>query len=943
MQKITFQSILILLSLVTSAVAEITVTDAGGGMATVYIHDLDLLGQRHAKLDIEVYFKGAATARRIDLMPAWQTPAVLIFGYEPGDVSVVVRGDGAVIKQFEGVVKSIEASQRIALTDKTAVIERGSAMADVPVIHQPDLTKLEPIELGKATRVVEWHDTETRVTSDISFPSIASNNLCAISRQTDHPDDPKRRSMYVSFRSTIYSGPNGTSPAPMNYLLEVPLDPKWLDGSGDKVITLGPRDVKVHSTDRRWPANNPNGKLITGQGKGGLGQGVGTMSLDDAGNIYYSSIPPNHLVRFNIRDARFEAPPIDIQAAMNEHLPNERDQEPKLLSEKRRYFDYVMVCGVSDGRLFVLPVRYAAYGAVRYSGVFSFPLDHWSEAEPFRARMCMLARSWPGSDISLYDYWTETGMKAGQLAPGVVHNGDYYFSSYTVQIPGGPWRIELNQDGSTRHIHPATWEEVRRARQAEAPALPSTASGLIHWWDYGILTTTRSKLRTALYGNHAEDTPLPEGTLTIYYDAIAAIRTDPQRHANLIAAQTGPAQAPGYMLIGVPGESGVLLGVSEKSYYITSYDVSKAAQGVVTKRYLPLDVGESQAYLPTKAGLNPYGRLWWRDGDDLYLILTGYTGITAMRYKSGDTTLSRFKPIHSLPATKSLDDMPNGRFIRERFPMLGMDNRVYLAGIGTVDRGGSPYSSGLGVFTPPTPAFIGRLSHMSRTRETGSLLSRIIHATDGRAVQQFILTGDMSQRAYLDMLSESDRPKNHDAQVYLYQLNPGEEPASVMGFSLPTIQKDGKRISGMDRHVFSQDRRYLVSLQMGRLLSFDLNTWQYVDGYDIDEAALWYPSDPSTCFIQSPNDRTFICVQPSKANTAIFHELHVSPAGELSLEPYLTLRAKHSQHFSAARRGVFAFTPDGSGNGSYDLCVGPYWREPGPKMWVIPDFIEPRQ
>lgn len=916
----------VLFSFVT-ALAEISVT-AGGDVTTVYIENLDLLRQRYDMLRAEIRVGGETFD--IDLTPAWQSPAVLVRA-RGEKVSVTLRGDGGVIEgQDQDVVVNVaQAEPRIALTDTAAEVEIVRPGVRLPVIHQPDLGALQPIALDDAPRELQWNNLHAQVTADICFPSVASNNHAALTRQTARPDDPTGRSIYVPLQSMIREG---DARSRMNYLAEVPLDPAWLDGEGDKTYALGPHDIRVHATDERY-----YGTIITGQSIAGLAQASGSMTLDQRGNIYYSVGAANRVVRFDVHAARFEMPPIDMQQAVDAYLPTPQ-QMPEELRGKRALFDNYVVCAVADGRLIYMPMRYVLYNVVILNGVFSLPLDHWDDAERFRAEMKLIARSWPGSDLSLYDFWPHKGMVAGNIAPGVMHAGEYHFASYTPRIPGGPWRVTLNSDGSGAQVNDSTYDVWEKALKAEYPAMYPNASGLINWWDYGVLTVTRAKLHEVLYGKEAERPAYADGTITVYYDAIAAMRTDPSRYAALLAAQEGPSEAACRLLIGVPDESGKLIGVGEKSYYLASYDVSRASEGVIRKRYLPHAGVPESVTLPVKAGLGPYGRVWWRDSDDLYLVMIGYTGVASMRYRSGDRTLETFESVRRLPPARSLDGAPTASFLRERWPVLGMDGRVYHAGYNVPDRGGNAYSSGLSVFTPPAPDFIGRVAHFSRTREVGGVLTRIIHEPNGGAVQQFILAGDQARPQYLEQLDEADRPANLDAQLLVYDVRSEEEPKAVMGFSLPI--RDGR--SGIDRHILSRDRRYEVSLQHGCLLVFDLAVWRYVDGMKIDPDTIWYPSDPETCFIQSPDDRTFLCMQPKDAAVATFYELNISPAGVLSLRPHLSIRADDAKHFDEARRGVFGFTPDENGDGSYDLCIGPYWRHAGSTMWFVPDFIQPR-
>jgi hypothetical protein len=102
-------------------------------------------------------------------------------------------------------------------------------------------------------------------------------------------------------------------------------------------------------------------------------------------------------------------------------------------------------------------------------------------------------------------------------------------------------------------------------------------------------------------------------------------------------------------------------------------------------------------------------------------------------------------------------------------------------------------------------------------------------------------------------------------------------------------------------------------------------------------------SNPDACFHRAPDDRIFFAVQEPKAATVVFHELLVSPTGELSTRAHLAITTEHAASLDVLRNGVLAFAADARGDGSYDLCIGPFWRAPGTQMWVIPDFIAARR
>jgi len=916
-------------------VPRVTVSDFPDAVV-VYVHDLDLLRAGPRALSAEVQLAGVPTTYRIDLGAGYQTPALLIRKAQPkpcGKISVVIRGDDNVIlRQEVDAGPLVEAVPRLSTTGVNAFIEPGRHMRQAPTILQPDLDKLSLLSLTDAQRVVELDSIVAKVESDINYPLVSANNNCAISRQTAHPGDPSRRSCYVPLKSQLYDPKTGKPARVVHYLAEIPLDPEWLKGTEDTTIMLPPDGIKIHTTARRWPPENPKGSFITGEGSGGLGQLVGSVAVDDDGNIYYSASMPCHVVRFNIAKGEFEAPPIDIIAAMNAHLPK-KEELPEELRDKGARWDTYIYVATGGGRLFVSPVRYAVYGQVYLNGVFSFPLADWYDAAKFRAGMRFVAGCWPGSPAALYNEWPKANAAAFKVAPGFYHDSKYYMTSYG-NTPGGPWCIELNPDGSPKRVSIVRAADMARARQEAAPALRQGAGGVINWWDYGVLTTTRAQLSQTLTGKR-DDKAI--GTLTIMYDAIAAMRLAPQRYADILSNLKGPSLAPCYMAVGIPDKPGHILAVGEYGYYLADIDLTVAANGVVPKKYLQLDTGKTPSQLPVKVGLGPYGHLWWQEGNKRYLIMVGYTGIARMLYSVDGKPLDRHDSVLLRMTERSLDGAPSAGFKWHQYPVAGIDGRVYLGGTHQVDRGGHPYSTGLMAFSFAEPKEALRLAHMSRASNTTRLRTRVLYEPDGHKRQEFVLAGGMSINAYILQMEDKDLPENRDAKLFFYACDEGSEPKDLFGFSLPVI--DGK--SGVTCQVFSRDRRYLVTLQHGCILTFDMANWRYVDGYRLSGEP-WRFERPHFCFQVAPDDRIFLGLHAKDAPTATFYEVDISPAGLISLRPHLTLKAGAVNLLQSLSGGVVAFVADPRGDGSYDLCLGPAARVPGTELWVVPDFLPPR-
>jgi hypothetical protein len=255
-----------------------------------------------------------------------------------------------------------------------------------------------------------------------------------------------------------------------------------------------------------------------------------------------------------------------------------------------------------------------------------------------------------------------------------------------------------------------------------------------------------------------------------------------------------------------------------------------------------------------------------------------------------------------------------------------------------VDRGGQPYDNGLSAFSFADPKESLCLTRMTRACHTGRLRSRVLFDPDGRRRQEFFLIGGTSVPAYVERLAPQDQPANRDAKEFLYECAEGDEPRALLGFSQPVVADN----SGVACHVLSRDRRFLVTFQHGCLLTFDLGAQRYADGRRIEGDA-WRFCKPDFHFNVAPDDRIFFCVQGQDAAKATFYEVDISPAGAIALKPHLTMTGPDAAAVQSVNGAVIAFVPDPSGDGSYDLCLGPYWRAPGTQVRLIRDFIPARK
>ena len=910
---------------------------------SVYVPNLDLLAGAADELtaEITVLCAEGQNRRTIDLRASWQTPAIVLRtpgGAHCQQAHVVIRADGEVAGEFTLDLAPAAPAEALPLSGEVAYTERGMVTGRMPRIELPDMAELRTVQLEDAAREVALDAISAQVRTEVNYPLVSANNNCAVSLQTSHPDDPSLRSLYVPMKSQLFDPDSGAPRGLAHYLVEVPLSASWTDGRGDLQVALEPDEIAVHTAEATWPEEG--GRPILGADDTGLGQLSGTVDVDAQGRIYYASVP-SAVARFDPRTATWEVPPMDFRAHFAPLLPQADDLPAGYThGEVRRSFYSYAVIGVHANRLFYAPIIQAVHPREDqttsiFAGLMSMPLDGWDDARAFEDGLRFHVGSWPGCEHTFWEGFADAADSTRKLGRLYSRDDGLYVSAYR-SAWGGPWRLQIAEDGGT-----ASFERVESIPRSQPSGPRTAASGLVSWSGYGTVTMRRAGLEALLTG---ETAGARTGDVAIYYDAIAAMRLDEARYGGLLAALKGPSLAPSYMAVAMPGRSDALLGVGEYGYYLAEFDLTRLDEGVVEKRYLLDDLGESDLELPLRVGLGPYGHTWWREGDAHYLHIGGYTGLTRLVMQRPDLTPGRHRMEYFLfdLETERLDEAGGGGIKRFRYLQPGLDGRIFLTGTHTAARAGTAFSGGLMCFDPAESTVLQKISGMSRCYWTLPLRNRVVYEPDGRARQQFVLGGGRFDEDYAFELVPELVPANHDPRLFLYDYLEGETPRSLFGFALPPVAQAGEYLG----HAFDRSRRYVIVLQGASLLSFDMHERRFVDGLTMAaDGTLSFAEfeRPDVRMLRAPDDSLLLFVAAGEGPTsATFQRVEVAVDGTISLAPHLTVRAQSPEALASSFGTVAAFVPDAA-DGSVDLVLGGQMRPPSTTMRVIRGFIAPRR
>ncbi|MFM7111992.1 MAG: hypothetical protein ACKO26_12675 [Planctomycetota bacterium] len=947
------------------------------------IDNLAQLRLQHDRLSATVRLKGTGGERRwvVDLMDRVQPNALVIDLSGYGDAAAASFSIEAAPGKIVGShsvqpVPRLEALQHRGLAaDSCAAIERGVTWSgDLPKIPLPDLPRLRPVDLQPPARSVNSSDITYPVITNADMPGVSSMNAVLVSRQTFAPADPSRCSLYFSYRKSLFDQKSGQLAGYRKLLVEVPLDRRWLEGSGDATIILPPDGFAIHTTDElerygnRWDA--PMGYNILGESSTGLFQGGQTADIDEKGRIYISNVPDGAgLIRFNPHTAKFEQPPLNFHDAIKALLPAD--------SEWKRGWDRDLgqiVC--VRGRVYIVYDR--NYRVITpngkfetCSGVVSVPQDHWDEPEAFRRDIRLHAGSWAGARHPLYSTDVAVGLPRRAGSPIATETG----------IAFGNFRLDLDARGNTARL--AMIKNLADTKAADGSILPPTRQALERGlprqrlinvggagraflnYGYGECRMSRAALALTLpggiagnladaSGKHLTTYPnAPAGELTIRFDIVGKIRNEASRHSRLAASLVGLSQGPGYGITAIPGQPDAAIGVCEYSYYFSRLDFARrATDRKVYRSYLPLHGQDRSGEFPIPLGLGPYGTNWIEHGGATWLYTAGYTGMGRLKFAENGKSLTSFTQelFHRRLSPRPVDGRQRDAVKDFLHVIPSLDGRLIDIGRGRPGRGGGAYSAGLELFDPVKLGDSQTAVVMNRCYGLYTPVSRVVMSAAGKPARQeiFCATGEIRPEYVADLKDPTERPVNQDPKLMSYDVTSGGSLRDRFGFALPR-----NLAGGSDATIaFSPCRQYIVALQSGgHVHTYSVAQRRFVDGVLLRRSSgasfkMLGFSRPSETLWTAPDGQMFFSamLDEAKSRVVAFYRVSVSAAGRIEIQPHLTVRLNGTGKEEPFDDIARALLPDLKRmDGSYDLVLGGDTANGGQSsVRVIDDFILPR-
>ncbi|MBM4085395.1 MAG: hypothetical protein FJ272_11445, partial [Planctomycetes bacterium] len=613
------------------------------------------------------------------------TPSHVVFRKDGRSVyaTVSVRvsdGDRVLMEKSVALPRPVESMVAPQLAE-TAHLEPGTAFdaGSAPTVPLLDLARVQAATLAEPAREVAAEACKRRVVAELNFPSASGTAL--ISRQTAAPDDPARRSFYIPCSSELYDPATGAYESTLKYLIEIPIDPAWLATGGDAAVQASPDDIRVHITADKINVTRQGERRLTGQEKGLLGQTVNSCGVADDGSLYFA-LQYAGPIRFNVRKAKWEAPPVNLYEWLEARLPKPEDLPyPKgEVTDVRIDPSYCIYA--FNGRVYLLPTRYMQVGKTSSGGnslfnaaVLSIPMEHWDDKDAFANAIRLNAVSWPGTPISLWSTHVERNDHQRKLNLMMPAGNRLLFTAYHYNYF---WILDLADDGSTRRLTPApTFAGKRIAQIAHGghwlqrgadilgiqmqitlegepkprdvflamdateftDQIPKQCQRLLHYQFSGQIPIVENK--ESSYGcylalkrsvQHALGLPRADGLLSIYYDALGRMKKHPGPHRELIDRMSAASMGPEYYLVPAPGAMEILGTSDYPIYNFARYDCSAAAT-VSRKTHLFRKAAGLDVRLNAPARLGLYCHQWFREGGDDMLYYAGYTGIARLRYR----------------------------------------------------------------------------------------------------------------------------------------------------------------------------------------------------------------------------------------------------------------------------------------------------------------------
>lgn len=937
------------------------------------IDRLDLLRQQHAVLKavLQLRQNGQGKELTIDLSDAAVQSGLVIdlsqFGPCDG-VTLNVTGDQGRALFSRAVAPIPEfAVQRMKTSGTLAYIEPGTAIAGAgaPRIELPDPRQLRELRLASPARLVTSKEITFPVVTDVDLPVLGG---VIVGRSTVAPQDANKASLYFTAKKAIYRG--NRVERWQKFLVEVPVQERWGAGGGDEKITLKPKEFVVHITNEK----SPSGKNILNEKEGDLGQ-LGEMDTDDRGRIYWRIDGGGgaYVVRFDPQTRKFEQPParVDFSKLVPAGAGVLNDGLCKISCTRGRV--YLTMCSdtLSSGPPGNPLNR-------RIGGVFSISQD-WSDAAAFEPDIRLHVGSWETARPSLYQTPPKADAVVRKLGGCNVTKTGMFITTAEAKYEGGPWRLDLDDQGQTKffgvvksledtiaadgtklsptglvmvkgmvkgrelNVGPGAGRSLVEFKSGEI-TLPRASVRLLTEGTEGVTLVKLSKHSTTYEG-------APKGTLTISYDLVAKLKTHPDAQGPLAESlSSGSSMGPAFLIAPIPGEPGKLAAVCEYAGYpLSVLDLTQlAATKTVRKSSLP-------SGLPAAAGLGPYNSLWHKQGDEQWLYFSGYVGMSRMLYAKAGTPLANpaVDIFNSRLAQTSVDG--HGRTSMKKvdglLPIFG--GRLLDSGYGLDGRGGDAFSTGIELFDPRqltndldshTPSQTS--ARLSRCFALKTLQSRMVwRAHDGRRHQEiFAASGSVRKQFINELKDPSVAPANLDAKIFLYDVSEPHGLRDLYGFSLPKGEAD-RAIEG---HIaLSPCSRFLVAMtQDGVLYSYHLARREFIDGVVLKTAAgrpirLLEFKRPSQVIFTSPDGQIFFHheVVNDQSATIAFDRVEVGGDGRLNIVPHLGIACEPGAGTQTFRNIVRCLLPEGGG--SSDLILGYGQQNVEPFVRVISDFIPP--
>ncbi len=922
----------------------------------VYLHGFDVARTRYPSLELEyrlIFADGSfGDTTTLDLSKEWEKPSIILRKDDTEYAGIVISASGGAnvfFRRLYSLNGTLDPQTLVTTLAQNAVIESGQFLEGAaPVIPQPDLATFDTVTVGAAGRTVIMDPNTYQAKSSINYPLVDAGNNGPLSLQTDFPGDLSKRSLYVVLKFQLYDQTTGDPGEVRRVLCEVPLNSDWLNGTEDLVINLEPSDIKVHATDQQF-----EGVHILPRGLGGLGQSTGTMARGTDFKIYWSNAVPSQIVRFDPVTAEWELPPVSVKDLMYDDRPTREEAlgETGNTNKVGHYGSYRMIWSMNN----ITPAR-MVFSSVQnrrfehgffWGGMWTVPQDHWDDPVAFAANFHFPVAAWPTAPHDFWDVLPTIGGPNYRLWQFPTYGNTIYARPYPNSV-GGPWRVDLNTDGSVdafgteaSGVFPDFDDYVNKP----VDATPFNAAGKITFTNYGVLNMTRTQLKDVITG--IRDTSL-SGDIEVNYDAIEHMLQTPSDYEEILDNIGGPSLAPGYMVTHLPGQDGQALAAAEYGYYLSQFDMNTPTPGEVNKTYLELDSADPTLELPLKVGLGPYGHQWTNINGDDWLYVSGYIGMTRFKYSSNGVPLQRFTMDKFDTRLSRIDldgssAIAGGAIKRYRYIQHGIDDLMFVTGTHTAPRGGTAFSGGLMSFDKTQLDTRWKLSYMSRCYNTVRLRNRIVREADGSLLQELCHIGYFNSD-YVHTIPAEHVPANSDPKIFCYDYPSGGTMRDRMGFSTAPLNGSGS-ISDL---AYSRDRRYLLVMQgNGHLLTFDPQTNRYIDGKQLTFGSEFHSSDanrPGHRLLRAPDDRLFLYAAASDAAlNATFIEVQVSPSGELSFNSHAELQFATSDDRKETFDSTFAYLPDyASDDGSYDLLLGQNYSNPDTDLRLIEDFIPPR-